>query len=313
MTIEKPLNSTTVLPEITNQKEEGFPTFRYLIVALAAGAAAAAIFELCLPAAIAMMVVSGWYLWSATIIPLNRMAQGSSIGPAIHHLHAMAMEVNSGIVSAALFPLTLFDRYHGPVGNPNGRPILMLNGYLSFGSTWHYQRQKLVDAGFGPIYTMNVGTGKSIKTYAKQVQQKVQEIQKETGRDDLDLVGHSKGGLVGSYFATHLSLETKTKVIHVVTIASPLKGTKVAHVGPGYDAGEMRMDSPFHAELRQKIQEHPEIRFFHIGSKADAVVPASSAVIGEDPSRQMVLEDMGHLGLVFSSRVADQVCTWLKV
>jgi triacylglycerol esterase/lipase EstA (alpha/beta hydrolase family) len=239
------------------------------------------------------------------------MAEGTRLETPIHHLHAVAMEVNSGIASAMLFPLTLSQSYHTPKGNPNGRPILMVNGYLSFGSTWHYQRQRLVEAGFGPIYTVNVGSGKSIKTYAKQLETKVKEIQEETGRNDLTLIGHSKGGLVSSYFATHYADSIGAKIKDVVTIGSPLAGTPVAYLGPGYDAREMTSGSKFHKELRDKIKKHPEIRFSHIASTADEVVPLSSALLGDDKTRQFVLKDLGHLGLVFSSRVADQVCQFL--
>jgi hypothetical protein len=86
----------------------------------------------------------------------------------------------------------------------------------------------------------------------------------------------------------------------------------LAYLGLGYDAYEMRPDSEFHQELRNKIREHPQIRFSHIASKADEVVPLSSALLGEDHSRQLVLKDIGHLGLVFSSRVGEQICAWLK-
>ncbi len=134
-------------------------------------------------------------------------------------------------------------------------------------------------------------------------------IQKETNRNDLALICHSKGGLVGSYFATHLA-ETNTRITDVITIGSPLAGTPLATLGPGYDAHEMRTDSKFHQELRKKMKERQEIRFSHIASAVDDIVPLSSA-LGKNPSRQLVLNDMGHVGLLFSSRVANQICRWL--
>ncbi len=299
-----------VLPTIG--KEEAFSSKKYFAIAFIIAAIAGAIFPVCFPASIVLFAVASWYLWSAVIIVANRVADGTCLEKPIHHLHAVAMEVNSGVAAAALFPLTLLKSHHAPQGNPQGRPILMVNGYLSFGSTWHYQKQRLVKAGFGPIYITNVGIGRSIVTYAKQIQEKVEQIQQETGRKDITLIGHSKGGLVSSYYATCLVDPAKTQVTDVITIGSPLAGTPLAYFGPGYDAYEMRSNSEFHQELRKKIKEHSQIRFSHIASVADEVVPLSSALLGEDRSRQLVLKDMGHLGLIFSSRVADQVCTWLK-
>jgi pimeloyl-ACP methyl ester carboxylesterase len=296
-----------VLPTIG--KEEAFSPKKHFAIALIISTIAAAIFPFRFPA---LFAAASWHFCSAAIIVANRVADGTCLETPIHQLHAVAMEVNSGITAAALFPLTLFKRYHGPQGNPRGRPILMVNGYLSFGSVWHYQRQRLMKAGFGPIYTTNVGSGRSIKTYARQIQEKVRQIQEEMGRNDLILIGHSKGGLVSSYYATHLAGSTGANITDVVTVGSPLAGTPLAYLGLGYDAYEMRPDSEFHQELRNKIREHPQIRFSHIASKADEVVPLSSALLGEDHSRQLVLKDIGHLGLVFSSRVGEQICAWLK-
>lgn len=292
--------------------ETAFSAKKYVAIALVIAGVAAAIFPLCFPAAIGLATVASWYLWSAVIIVANRVADVTYVEKPIHHLYALAMEVNSGIAAAALFPLTLFKSYHAPKGNLNGRPILMVHGYLSFGSTWHYQRQRLIKAGFGPIYTMNLGNGKSIKTYAKQIEAKVSDIQEETGRNDCILIGHSKGGLVSAYYATYLADPAQIKITDVVTIGSPLGGTPLAYLGPGWDAYEMRSGSEFNQELRNKIMAHPQIHFSYIASEADEVVPLSSALLGANCSRQLVLKDMGHLGLVFSSRVADQVCSWLK-
>lgn len=307
------INPTSIQTDQNKIFETEFSSKKYITVALAIVAIAIVTIPFCYPVSITLIPFALWYLWSASIIELNRFAEGTRLETPIHHLHAVAMEVNSGIAAATLFPQTLLNSYHAPKGAPNGRPILMVNGYLSFGSTWHYQRQRLVEAGFGPIYTTNVGTGKSIRTYAQELQKKVKTIQEETGRDDLILIGHSKGGLVSSYYATHFAESTKTKITDIVTIGSPLAGTPVAYLGPGYDANEMRSGSDFHQELREKIKQHPQIQFSHIASTADAFVPISSALLGEDKTRQFVLKDLGHLGLVFSSRVADQVCHFLKL
>lgn len=320
MTAEIKLNSSQAIPSIQQEKtesvwgdievigkEEAFSSLRYFGIALVVAALAVSIFSVCFYAALSLFAVATWYLLSSVIILANDAAMGTSLEKPINRLHAMVMEVNSAIAKAASLPFTY---YHGPWGDPNGRPILMLNGYLSFGSTWYYQRQKLVDAGFGPIYTMNVGSGESIATYAQHVQEKVQEIQKATGRKDLSLICHSKGGLVGSYYATHLA--DLTEEIDIVTIGSPLSGTPAAYFGVGQDAYEMRPESGLHKKIREKIKEHPQIRYFNIASEVDSIVPFESALLEGDRSRKLVLKDLGHVGMVFSSRVANQICAWLK-
>lgn len=299
-----------VLPTIGT--ERAFSSKKYIENTDVITVIAAMILPCCFSASMVLFAIASWQLSSAVIIVANQVAEGTSLEKPVHRLHAIAMEVNSGIAAAGVFPLTFFESYHAPQDGAKGRPILLVNGYLSYGSTWHYQKQRLVKAGLGPIYTTNVGSGRSIKTYAEQIQKKVDQIQKETGRKDITLIGHSKGGLVSSYYATHLADKEKVEVADVITIGSPLAGTPLAYFGPGQDAYEMRSGSEFHQNLRNKIQEHPQIRFSHIASEVDEVVPLSSALLGEDRSRQFVLKDMGHLSLVFSSRVADQICTWLE-
>lgn len=274
-------------------KEKGFSYKKYFTLSLIIAAIANTIFPVCFSTSIALFGLASWYLWSAIIIVVNQAADNTCLEKPIRRLHATAMEVNSIVAAAVVFPLTLFKSYHGPHGNLKGRPILMVSGYLSFGSIWHYQRQRLIQAGFGPIYTVNEGIGESIAIYAKQIQQKVSQIQKETGKKEIILIGHSKGGLVSSYYATHLADSTSTTITDIITIGSPLAGARpIAYIGPGEDAAEMRPDSTFHRELRDEIQEHPEIRFFHIASKSDEIVPFSSELLGEDSSRHFVLKDI---------------------
>jgi len=293
-------------------KEEGFSSRKYALVAVSITAVAGVVFSLCMPVALGLSALGAWYFWSAAIITINRASRGSRIERLVHRLHAAAMEVNAGVAAAMLFPWTLRESFHSARGNLQGKPILMVNGYFSFGSTWHDARERLVAAGLGPIYTINIGSGYSIKEYAKQLQEKVSQIQQETGRKDLALIGHSKGGLVSAYYAMYLAEEQKAQVTDVITIASPLAGTSLAHFGPGDDAYEMRPGSSFHQDLRDKIATCAKTRFFHIASQADEIVPVSSALLGKYQERQFVLDDMGHLGLVFSSRVAAQLSHWLK-
>ena len=303
------MSITSVRPQQNSvQTETSFSAQNYLLTAAAIALAAAALFPLCFPASLALFSISGWYLLSAAIVVLNQVTDNT----LVHYLHSVMSEINAIVKATFLFPHTLVESYHEPKGDLKGRPILMVNGYLSFGSTWDYQKHKLIEDGFGPIYTMNVGSGQSIKTYAKEVAVKAKAISEKTGRKDLTLLGHSKGGLVSAYYATTLAPEDGIQVKDVITVGTPLSGTPLAPLGFGQDAWEMRTESLFHRELRQHIADHPEIRFSQIASETDLVVPKDSALLPERTYRQYVVKDLGHLALVFSSRVATQIATWLK-
>ncbi len=312
-------SSPPVLKEPTaappQQKEPLSCSFwKYLGAALLAAAVAAALFFVCPPLGIALAALSGWLLCTAILMLLNHWSQDSEtdLAKGIRWTHAMVLECNSAVLAGLLFPATLFPSYHKPTGIPDGRPILMVNGYLSFGSTWHFMRKRLAEAGHGPIYTMNIGSFDSISKYAAEVQAQVKRIQEETGRSDIAFVCHSKGGLVASHYATRMAEEDGIEVTDVITIGSPLAGTPIAKLGLGKDARQMEPNHRFNEKLRDHIAKKPEIRFFHIASETDEVVPLNSAILGANPKRQKIFKDVGHLGLVFSSKAADQVDAWLR-
>jgi hypothetical protein len=309
-----PPSPSPLLSPGPNKKQTFQTALRFFIAALATASIAAALFFIFPPAALALTALTGWLLFSSIVFLLNKTLEKSD-GPfakSIRFLHAAITEIHSFAAAALLFPATHFPSYHAARGHLKGRPILLVNGYLSFGSTWHSLRSRLVQEGFGPIYTMNVGSFKSIPEYADQVREKVKTIKQATKRSDIALVCHSKGGLVGSYYATQMAKEDGIQVTDVITIGSPLAGTPIAKLGIGKDAKQMEPDDPFHKDLRKAIGNHPEIRFYHLASEMDEIVPLQSALIRTNQSQIKVFKDLGHLALVFSSKTADQVCSWLR-
>lgn len=319
---------TTSPKDIALEKEEGFSAKKHFAIGLIITSIAVAILPVCFPASIALFVASAWCFYSSAIIIANRYASDDTrLGKLIHRLHAIAMEMTATAINITVFPRTFSKSFHNPKitppqattdGSPpaaaNQTPILMLNGYMSFGAIWHYQKQAISNAGLGPIYSINVGTGKSIEHYAKQVKNKVLEIQEKTGSNDLTLIGHSKGGLVASYYTVHLASRIKSNVKNLITIGTPLKGTPMARLGIGTDAKQMRPNSEFAKDLRKKLRENwDKTRVYHIASKTDQVVPYESAFLSRiQKSRFLKLNNLGHRGLVFSTRVSKQIISWLK-
>jgi triacylglycerol esterase/lipase EstA (alpha/beta hydrolase family) len=243
----------------------------------------------------------------------NRMADylPASMATVIHWIHAMVFETFAMLVVVVLRPTHYFPSHRVAAGPLTGRPILLVHGYLHDSSAWMYLKRKWLQKGLGPIYCMNLGYPfRSIRDYAEQVRQKAEQIAKETGRSDLILIGHSMGGLVVSWYATHLAQDDT--IMDVITIGSPLKGTRVAQIGLGQDAREMEIGSPFLIELHEAIENHPSIRFYHIGTQTDQlVIPHTSTLLAGHPDKQFVVKDIGHLTLLFSPRIAQVVATWV--
>ena len=225
-------------------------------------------------------------------------------------------DISKAVEPMEFAPLTFFKCYHRPTENSGkGIPILMVNGYLSFGSTWDDQKKALEAARLGPIHTMNVGTGRSIRTYAEQVADKVDEICAKHRTNQVILVGHSKGGDVSAYCATRVlpGRNNGNRIAAVITIGSPLTGTPVAHLGLGYDARDMKPRSSFVQELTPLRTGAQDVDFYHIASKRDEIVPFRSAFPKDNTETEhFLLDDMGHLGLVFDRRVAKKLTQWIR-
>lgn len=191
----------------------------------------------------------------------------------------------------------------------NGQPILLVHGYINHSSVWILQKKWLKTLGLGPIYTINLGHPfLSIYEYAERVKIKAEAIARETGRNDLILIGHSMGGLVSSWYATQLA--PPNTVTDVITIGSPLLGTPMARLAPGQNGREMEPNSPFIQQLQSAIAKEKQIRFYHIATECDQmVIPGISAVITSHP--HLIFDDIGHASLLYSKRVAEQIHRWV--
>lgn len=187
-------------------------------------------------------------------------------------------------------------------------PILMVHGYVNFSSVWIYHRVRLWKMGYGPIYTINLGYPfHSIESYAKKVKDKAKEIEKQTKKQELILIGHSMGGLVSTVYTVKYG---KDKVKAIITLASPLRGTKMANLGIGECAKQMRTHSSFIKNLKRKL---PIDLYYHVATRKDQlVVPYRSSLVNDKRERRYVLDDLGHASLLYSKRVSVQIGKWLK-
>ncbi len=190
------------------------------------------------------------------------------------------------------------------------RPILLIQGYLHNSYVWMYLGKKLKDKGFGPIYTINFKKPfSSIEQQALDVQKKVKQILEENNTQNLILIAHSMGGLIASYYA--LNLAQDNHITDIISIATPYGGSSFAKIAIGKCAKEMKKKSVFIEELRKKIEKEKIINFYFITSKTDQLVRPQSALIGNNLEKQYILNDVGHISLLFSKKVNDQISKWL--
>lgn len=253
-------------------------------------------------------------LWIGTIRLCNKKIHflPNFCKRSIHWLHSITLEIFFVVVSLVIRPWGYLRDQSRPFGFKAGTPILLVHGYLHDSSAWAYMIAKLKKQGLGPVYTLNLKHPfLSIREYAKKVEKKTEEIEHATGKKELFLVGHSMGGLVSSWYATHLA--EKGKIAKLVTIGSPLKGTYLAHIALGPNGREMKPKSTLIQELEEALSKDEMIDWYHIGTRTDQlVIPHTSSYGYQEKAHRFLLEDIGHVTMLFSPRVASRLTSWLN-
>lgn len=253
----------------------------------------------------------------ALIKIFNYVLSAFFVARLVHWIHALSGEVLTftfitamKLMRICLFQNNsfLFSKNLTPL--PPGTPILLVHGYCNDSSVWTYIQRRLVKESTSPVYTIDLGRPfGSLIEHAEKVKVRAEEIRRETGKNELILIGHSMGGVVSALVA----LEEPYFVSHLFTIGSPLGGTYLANIALGLNGKEMRRASKLLCELEQKLKAHTQTAIYHIGTKTDQIViPWSSSLRGCCPDKEFLFEDIGHASLLFSPRVADLLVHWLQ-
>lgn len=193
----------------------------------------------------------------------------------------------------------------------NNTAILLIHGYYRNQADWLWMRKQLKACNC-PIFTINLkpdlGTIQEITL--NSLPPKIAKIQQQTECKNIILIGHSMGGIVASYYSEFLDHENLIKTI--ITLGTPLFGTKVAAGGAGENAKQMLPGSKFLADLREKISKSQQ-KYYQICSKFDNLIfPWRSALLDNNSNTQLILPFESHLGLLYSAEVATQLRAWVE-
>lgn len=169
---------------------------------------------------------------------------------------------------------------------------------------------------------LNHGLG-PIERSARQLDAFVDRVRAATGAREVDLVGHSQGGLMPRYYLTYL--DGADEVHHLIAIAPPNHGTTVqglAHVvrAAGLEPALMRTfpaipqqlaGSAFLTGLNADGDTVPGVRYTVIATRHDRLVtPYTSAFLRGPNVRNILVQDLcpadlaTHASLGVSDRIA---------
>ncbi len=116
-------------------------------------------------------------------------------------------------------------------------PVVLIHGTISSKNVWQNLVNSLREDGFvvfAPDYGVH-GT-QDIPASTEDVGAYIEQVLAATGAEQVDIVGHSQGGLLARYWINEMGGEEY--VHHLVTLGSPHKGTTILGMLGGMVTGE---------------------------------------------------------------------------
>ncbi|MFY9331956.1 MAG: alpha/beta fold hydrolase [Candidatus Nanopelagicales bacterium] len=193
-----------------------------------------------------------------------------------------------------------------------GTPIVLMHGLVDNRSIFATMRRSLSRKGFGSTYALNYSPlTDDIRAVAVRLDELVDEVREETGHDQVHIIGHSMGGLIGRYLVQRLG--GGEKVHTLVTMGTPHSGTAPARFVPHPVVQQMRPDSDLIEELALPAPGC-STRIVAFWSDLDQfMIPKQNARVDHQDlhARNVFIPGAGHMSLPVDRRVIHDISTTL--
>ncbi len=194
--------------------------------------------------------------------------------------------------------------------NGAGRPVVLLHGLVDNRSVFLVLRRALARHGRTRVACLDYSpfTG-DLRTAAVALGRHVDRILERTGRAEVDVVGHSLGGLIARYYVQRLGGDARVRTL--VTLGTPHAGTTAG--SPLADAHPLvRQMRPGSEVLRELAEPAPgcRTRFVSFWSDLDRImVPVETARLDHPDllTHSVRVSGIGHLALPVHPTVAAGV------
>ena len=195
-----------------------------------------------------------------------------------------------------------------------GTPIVLVHGIFDNRSIFTLLRRGLHRRGFGSTYALNYSPWTDdIRSMAARLGDLVAQVCDETGHEQVHVIGHSIGGLIGRYLVQRMGGDD---LVHtLVTLGTPHSGTLPAHVVPLELARQMRIGGALINELAEPAPGC-RTRMLVIWSDIDQlVIPQAHGRLDHPDlkARNVLIRGVGHLSLPVDGRVIREIGTTLAL
>ncbi|WP_045559528.1 esterase/lipase family protein [Streptomyces sp. FxanaA7] len=188
-------------------------------------------------------------------------------------------------------------------------PVVLLHGFIDNRSVFVLLRRSLAQHGGRHLESLNYSPLTcDIRAAADLLGRHIEDICERTGQEQVDVVGHSLGGLIARYYVQRLGGDHRVRTL--VTLGTPHGGTRAVPLADAHPiVRQMRPDSEVMEELREPT---PGCRthFVAFWSDFDHVMtpPESACVDHPDLMAQNIrVTGIGHLALPVHPAVATGI------
>ncbi|GHD94527.1 esterase/lipase family protein [Streptomyces naganishii] len=256
-------------------------------------------------------------------LPLcQRLLPTRLAGLSLALLKATALELAILAGHVLLYPSGIIQERRGgpscPLPPPSGAtelpteakpPVVLLHGFIDNRSVFVLLRRNLAQHGRQRVESLNYSPLTcDIRTAAELLGRHIEEICERTGSRQVDVVGHSLGGLIARYYVQRLGGDLRVRTL--VTLGTPHAGTRVAPLANAHPiVRQMRPGSELIEELSGPA---PGCRthFVSFWSDLDHLMdPLESACINHPDlqAENVQVSGIGHLALPVHPAVATGI------
>ena len=228
---------------------------------------------------------------------------GERLAPWLTGTLAVLWEFVTSLSVLLLIPVGWFDRDPDHRMDSDDRPILFIPGLIETRSAFIVLKRYFQRRGHrGGLFTVNLGPLNATLPYlAGLIDDRVDEIRAQTGKDKVDLICHGVGGLAARMYVKGRGAD---KIHTLITIGSPHQGTRLSVLFSGRLGRDIAPDAAAIRELNEDIAH--EIKtgptYLNIYSTFDnTILPPTLAELPGAVNYR--LEYIGHTALLFSPEV----------
>ncbi|WP_256727010.1 esterase/lipase family protein [Streptomyces acidiscabies] len=233
-------------------------------------------------------------LWKATALELAILAGHLLLYP-------------TGITQERATPaLTTPDDKATRLPAPPRPPVVLLHGFIDNRSVFVLLRRALAEHGTRALTSLNYSPLTcDIRTAAELLARHIEDVCERTGSRQVDVVGHSLGGLIARYYVQRLGGDTRVRTL--VTLGTPHGGTRAVPLANAHPiVRQMRPGSPVMEEL-ERPAPGCRTRFVSFWSDMDQVMDPPETACVDHPdllAENIRVTGIGHLALPVHPAVA---------